>query len=321
MMDGPGPHRQPLAGRASLGSARISAVRIAVSGASGLIGSALVPVLEASGHEVVRLVRHEPEDATEIRWDPAAGTVDSVGLAGVDAAIHLSGATIGRRWTEASKREIIDSRVASGSLLARTMAMLDPPPAVLASAGGVDAYGDRGNEILTEDSDLGSGFLAEVSAAWEAAVEPARAAGIRVVTFRQGIVLSDKGGALPRLLTPFKLGIGGRVGNGRQWWSWVSLDDVLRAYVFALGGDVEGIANLTSPNPVTNRQFVTALGRALHRPSVIPLPGAAVRALFGQMGVEALLGSKRVLPARLLAAGFSFEYPELDAALVRALEG
>jgi uncharacterized protein (TIGR01777 family) len=296
-------------------------MKIAVSGASGLIGSGLVPALRDAGHEVVQLVRRTPESADELEWDPAAGTIDAVGLAGVDGLVNLNGATVGRSWTAARKREILESRVSSTSLLALTAVDLDPRPAVLVCAGGVGIYGDRGDEILTEESELGSDFLAEVGIAWEAAAEPARAAGIRVVNFRQGLVLSKEGGALDRMLTPFKLGVGGPIGNGKQWWSWVSMDDLVAAYRFALEGDLAGPVNLASPNPLTNREFVTSLGRVLHRPTVFSVPGFGVKTIFGEMGETVLLASQRMLPARLLAAGFAFSYPELDAALHHALAG
>lgn len=296
-------------------------MRIAVSGASGFIGSELVPALEAGGHDVVRLVRREPGGPKELQWDPAAGTIDAAGLAGVDGVVNLSGATIDRRWTAARKAEIRESRVGSTRLLAETIARLEPRPAVLACAGAVGIYGNRGEEILTEESSPGTGFLADVATAWEEAAEPARAAGIRVVNFRQGIVLSRKGGALPRLLTPFKLGLGGRVGSGRQWWSWVALDDVVTAYRFALErDDLSGRLNLLSPNPVTNVQFTKALGKALRRPTVFPLPAFAAKTMLGEMARELLLAGQRALPARLLDAGFAFHYSELDAALARALE-
>lgn len=296
-------------------------MRIAVSGASGFIGSELVPALEAGGHDVVRLVRRDPGGPKELQWDPAAGTIDAAGLAGVDGVVNLSGATIDRRWTAARKAEIRESRVGSTRLLAETIARLEPRPAVLACAGAVGIYGNRGEEILTEESSPGTGFLADVATAWEEAAEPARAAGIRVVNFRQGIVLSRKGGALPRLLTPFKLGLGGRVGSGRQWWSWVALDDVVTAYRFALErDDLSGRLNLLSPNPVTNVQFTKALGKALRRPTVFPLPAFAAKTMLGEMARELLLAGQRALPARLLDAGFAFHYSELDAALARALE-
>ena len=199
------------------------------------------------------------------------------------------------------------------------MATLEPRPSVFVVAGGCGIYGDRGDEILTEESALGSGFLADLGKAWEAAAEPARAAGIRTVNFRQGVVLSRKGGALAKMLTPFKLGLGGRVGNGKQWWSWISRDDVVAVYRRALDSELSGPVNLMSPNPATSAQFTKALGRALGRPTVFPLPGVAVKTLFGERGEAVLLEGQRALPARLLDAGHSFEYEELDSALERAL--
>jgi uncharacterized protein len=295
-------------------------VKVAVSGASGLLGSALVPALEAAGHSVVRLVRREPDAPDEIEWDPAAGTVDAAALAGVEGAVNLSGATIGRRWTVKRKAEVLESRVSSTDLLARTLAALEPRPNVLVSAGGVGIYGDQGDQVLTEESELGSGFLADVGRAWEAAAEPAREAEIRVVNFRQGIVLSQEGGALQRLLRPFRLGLGGRVGSGKQWWSWIATDDLTAAYRFALEGDLSGPVNLGSPNPATNAQFVKELGRALHRPTVFPFPRLAVATVFGEMGETVLLESQRLLPTRLLDAGFGFAHPDLDEALEHTLE-
>jgi hypothetical protein len=296
-------------------------MKIVVSGASGLIGSALVPALRADGHEVLRLVRHEPEGTGEVAWDPAAGAIDQSRLAGSDAIVNLSGATIGRRWTESRRLEILESRVRGTELLVRTAAALDPRPAVFVSAGGIGIYGNRGDEILTEESELGSGFLADVAKAQEAAADPAREAGIRVVALRQGIVLSKCGGAVQKMLTPFRLGLGGRVGSGRQWWSWVSLDDLVAAYRFALASDLDGAVNVTSPNPATSEQFVKALGRALKRPTVFPLPEVAVRTLFGEMGEATLLEGQRALPARLLDAGFEFAHPEIDDAMRAALAG
>ena len=285
-----------------------------------MIGSALVPALRADGHEVLRLVRRKARAADEIPWDPAAGSLDPVALTGVDAVVNLSGANIGKRWTEARKREIRDSRVQATALLATTIAKLDPTPSVLVSAGGVGIYGDRGDEILTEESDVATDFLASVLVEKEAAAAPARAAGIRVVDFRQGIVLSTDGGALARMLPFFKLGVGGRVGTGRQWWSWVGLDDVVAAYRLALESELEGPYNVAAPNLVRSGQFVKTLGAVLHRPTVFPLPALGVRTLWGEMGEAVLLEGQRALPARLLDAGFTFAYPELDAALERALE-
>ena len=296
-------------------------MRIVVSGASGFIGSALVPQLRNAGHDVVRLVRRAAAAPDEVAWDPAAGTIDRTALGPVDAIVNLSGENIGRRWTEARKREIRESRVLATSLLARTAAELEPRPSVLVSAGGVGIYGNRGDEIVTEESALGSTFLAEVSQAHEAAAVPARAAGIRVVAFRQGLVLAGHGGVLQRMLTPFRLGVGGRVGSGRQWWSWIALTDLLAAYRTVLEGDLDGPVNLTAPKPVTSEQFTNALGRALHRPTVLPLPAVAVRSLFGEMGESTLLEGQRALPARLLSTGFAFVQPEIDPALEAALAG
>jgi uncharacterized protein len=294
-------------------------VRVAIGGASGLIGSALVPVLRAEGHDVVRLVRRESHGPDEVAWDPAAGSLDPGALHGIDAIVNLSGENIGQRWTGSRKRAIVESRTAATSLLARTAAALDPRPSVFVSAGGVGVYGDRGDEIVTEESTLGSGFEADVVRAWEAARDPAREAGIRVVDFRQGMVLSKEGGALQRMLLPFKLGVGGRVGSGRQWWTWVGIDDVTAAYSFALRSELAGAVNLSSPNPVTSKQFTDALGKAVRRPTVFPAPAFAIRLVYGEMGDNVLLRGRRALPARLLDAGFEFSAPTIDVALARAL--
>lgn len=294
-------------------------MKIAISGASGLLGSALAPAFESDGHEVVRLVRRDAAGAGEASWNPAAGTIDSAALQGIDAVVNLSGATIGKRWTASRRREILESRVKATELLARTAARLEPSPTVMVTAGGIGIYGDRGDEVLTEESQLGSGFLADVARAQEAAADPAREAGIRVVSLRQGIVLTKRGGALEKMLTPFKLGLGGRVGSGKQWWSWVSLDDVVSAYRFVLAGDLARGVNLTSPNPATSAQFTKALGKALGRPTVFPLPEVAVRSMFGEMGVGTLLEGQRALPARLLDAGFEFAHAEIDDAMRAAL--
>lgn len=300
--------------------ATIAAMKIAVSGASGFIGSALVPSLTSRGHEVVTLVRRAAAKPDEIEWDPAAGSIDAASLAAVDAIVNLSGANIGRRWTDERKQEIRESRVDSTALLAATAAALEPRPRALVCAGGMGIYGDRGDEILTEESSLGSGFLAEVGQAWEAAAEPARTAGIRVVNFRQGVVLAKEEGALARMLTPFRLGVGGRIGSGKQWFSWIGLDDLVEAYAFVLEQeDLAGPIDLTAPDPVTNERFTSALGDALRRPTILPVPAVAIRMLFGEMGDAALLQGQRALPARLLDAGFSFRFGDLADALARAL--
>ncbi len=264
-------------------------------------------------------MRRESAAPDEVRWDPAAGKLDTTALEGIDAIVNLSGEYLGKRWTEARKREILDSRVASTDLLARTAARIDPRPSVFAVASAVGFYGDRGDEILTEESSAGTGFLTDVVQAWEAAADPAREAGIRTVHLRQGIVLSKDGGALKQMLLPFKLGAGGRVGSGKQWWSWVGMDDVVAAYAYVLRSDVEGPTNVTAPNPTTNSQFTKALGKALRRPTILPAPGFGIRTLFGEMGNAMLLQGQRVLPSRLLGAGFTFSVPTLDVALQRAL--
>ena len=294
-------------------------MKVVVSGASGLIGSELVPALRASGHEVIRLVRREVAGTDEVAWNPATGSLDAHLLEGVDAIVNLSGENIGQRWTASRKREILESRLAATGLLAQTAAALDPRPSVFVSAGGVGVYGDRGDEIVTEESTLGSGFEADVVRAWEAAAAPARDAGIRVVNFRQGVVLAKEGGALARMLLPFKLGVGGRVGSGKQWWSWVAIDDVTAAYGFVLGHEIDGVVNLTAPNPVTNAQFADALGKALGRPTILPTPAFAIRALFGEMGEDVLLCGRRALPARLIEAGFDFSAPTIETALSHVL--
>jgi uncharacterized protein len=294
-------------------------VKVVVSGASGLIGAALVPALRTDGHEVVRLVRRDPADADERRWDPAAGQLDLADLQGADAIVNLSGANLDRRWTEGAKREILESRTKTTRLLATVAAGLEPTPSAFVCAGGTGIYGNRGDEILTEESESGGGFLAEVMRETEAAAEPAREAGMPVVNFRQGMVLSRQGGALRRMLPFFRFGLGGPVGNGRQWWSWVSLTDVVAAYRLAVQGAISGPVNVAAPHPVTSRQFAKALGGAIDRPAVLPAPSFGVRLLFGQKGEEVLLFGQRALPARLLDAGFTFSAPTIDAGLEQAL--
>jgi uncharacterized protein len=295
-------------------------MRIAITGASGLIGTALTAALDDAGHDVLHVVRHAATGPAEVRWDVDAGTIDAAALEGVDAIVHLAGENIGQRWSDDVRRRVLDSRVNGTRLIAETAAGLAGRP-VLVCASATGFYGDRGDEIVDEDSVPGTGFLADVVEAWEAAAEPARAAGLRTVHLRQGIVLSKDGGALARMLLPFKLGTGGRVGSGRQWWSWVSLDDAVAAYLFALEQPLAGPVNVVAPGAVTNQEFVKALGRALHRPAIFPLPAAAVKAAFGQMGEEMLLEGQRVAPTRLEAAGFTFGQPDIESGLASALAG
>lgn len=293
-------------------------MKIALTGSSGLIGTALSPALAAAGHELVHLVRRGPTGPGKALWDIGAGAIDEEALQDVEAIVHLAGENIGRRWSDAVRQRVLDSRVEGTRLIAETAARLPRRPVVLC-ASAIGFYGLRGDEVVDESSPRGTGFLADVVEAWEAAAEPARAAGLRTVHLRQGIVLSKHGGALHRMLLPFKFGAGGRVGSGRQWWSWVSLDDAVAAYRFALEQPLEGPVNVTAPGAVTNADFAKALGRALHRPARFPLPSFAAKAAFGQMGEEMLLGGQRVAPTKLQEAGFTFGQPEIDAGLASAL--
>lgn len=290
---------------------------VVVTGSSGMIGRALVPTLEAAGHRVRRLVRREPASPDEVRWDPATGTIDAAGLAGVDGAVHLAGEGIAEhRWTEAQKRRIRESRTAGTRLLAETLATLEPRPAVLLSGSAVGYYGDGGEAVLTEASPHGTGFLSDVVMAWEEAARPATDAGIRTVLLRTGLVLSPTGGVMAKTLPLFKLGVGGPIGRGTEWWPWIALDDEVGAIVHLLTADVAGPVNLTAPVPVRNRDYTKALGRALHRPTLVPVPRFAPALLLGRELARALLGdSQRIEPQRLLASGYSFRHPELDGAL------
>jgi uncharacterized protein len=293
-------------------------MRVAVTGSSGLIGSALCPALEDAGHELVHLVRRSPSADREAQWDIPTRTVDESALEDVGAIVHLAGENIGQRWTATVKRRAWESRVDGTLLLAESAARLPGRP-VLLCASAVGFYGFDVDEPVDESAPRGSGFLAELVEAWEAAADPARAAGLRTVHLRQGIILSRRGGALQRLLLPFKLGVGGRVGSGRQWWSWVSLADVVSAYLFALDHPLEGPVNVTAPGAVTNEEFVKTLGAVLHRPTVLPAPAFALKTVYGEMAEETVLGGQRVVPAKLEAAGFSFAHPELRGGLEAAL--
>lgn len=290
---------------------------IALSGSSGLIGTALATALEGAGHRVRRLVRRPADTSDEVAWNPVGGTIDLDALRGIDGAVHLAGEPIAaKRWSPDQKVKILDSRTEGTRLLAEAMAGLDPRPTVLLSGSAVGWYGDGGDRELTEASPRGSGFLPDVVAAWEAAAQPALDAGIRTVFLRTGIVLSPHGGAMAKTLPLFKLGLGGPIGGGSQWWPWISLDDEVGAIVHLLTADVRGPVNLTSPNPVTNADYTKALGRALHRPAVVPVPVFGPRLLLGRELADALLGdSQRVVPTQLLASGYAFRHPEINDAL------
>jgi uncharacterized protein (TIGR01777 family) len=290
-------------------------MRVLVTGATGLIGSALAPVLRKQGHEVVSLTRSEARRAGEFRWDPEQGDIDPAAVAGIDAAVHLAGETVAGRWNENKKRRIMGSRVQGTRLLSEAIAGLDRHPGVLVCASGISVYEDRGSEPITEENREGDVFLADVVRAWEAAADPARAAGIRVVHTRFGIVQSARGGALKTQLPLFKLGLGGPVGGGRQYVSWVALDDVVGALAFALAkDDLSGSVNVTAPAAVPQAEYARTLGRVLRRPTVLPAPAFAVRAILGEFASE-VLESRRVLPQRLSDAGFTFRYRELEPAL------
>jgi len=292
-------------------------MRILLSGASGFIGSALRRVLEQEGHEVSALSRSAPADSSAVQWDPDSGELDPVALEGWDAVVHLAGEGIGdRRWNEAHKRRVRDSRIKGTTLLSRTLAKLDRPPAVLLSASAIGYYGDRGDEALTENAPAGGGFLAGVVQAWEESTAPARDSGIRVVTMRSGLVLDGGGGVLKRQLIPFRLGMGGRLGAGRQYWSWITLEDEVRAMQHLLDADVSGAVNLTAPTPVTNAEFTAVLGRVLSRPAFLSVPPVALEVVLGkEMATEMLFFSQRVVPSKLEGSGFRFRHPELESAL------
>lgn len=290
---------------------------VAVSGASGLIGRVLRPALEAAGHRVVPLVRDSSADG--IRWDPYAGTIDATALEGIGGAVHLSGERIrAGRWTRAFKRRVVESRRRTTAFLAETLAGLDRPPAVLLSASAVGIYGSRGDEEVTEDSQPGEGFLADLCKAWEASTHAAEEAGIRVVHLRSGLVLSARGGLLKVFLPPGPF-VAGRLGSGRQWMSWISIDDEVGAIGHLLGADVSGPVNLTAPHPVTNREFAAAVSAATGKRALPPVPAFAIKAVFGsEEANEAALASCRVRATRLASSGYEFQQPDVEPAL-RAL--
>ena len=295
---------------------------VAITGSHGLIGGALASSLRADGHRVRRLVRGEPRDPDEIRWDPPTGAIDSEHLEGVDAVVHLAGAGIGdRTWTPARKQVVLESRTQGTSLLARALAGLDTKPSVLVSASAIGYYGDRGDTWLDEDAAPGTDFGARVCTEWEACTGPAAEAGIRVVRIRTGLVQAASGGMLKRLLLPFKLGAGGRLGSGAQYMSWITLDDEVAAIRHLVDTDtVSGPVNLTAPNPVTNAEYTEVLARAVHRPALIPTPLIGLKAVYGTELVDTLLGSQRVSSEKLRASGFTFAHPELEPAMRAALD-
>ena len=296
---------------------------ILVTGATGLIGTGLVASLEEAGHRVIRAVRREVSDQLQqLYWNPASGQIDREQLTGVDAVVHLAGANIAdRRWTDSYKRELLDSRTKGTQLISEAIAGLNRKPRVLACASAIGFYGDRGNTELDETAARGDGFLPELCSQWERACQPARDAGIRVVNMRVGVVLSPNGGALAKMLTPFKLGAGGVLGDGEQYFSWIALDDVIAAIIFLLANEeISGAVNLVSPNPISNREFTKTLGRVLSRPTILPMPAFAARLAMGEMADALLLASARVLPRTLTDAGFTFRFAELEPALRHLLQ-
>jgi hypothetical protein len=296
-------------------------MKVLISGSSGFIGSALTAFLQQKGHATKRLLRKEPESQNDLYWDPENGVLDKISLAGLDAVVHLAGENIaGSRWSPEKKARIRDSRLKGTRLLATALAGLTTPPQVLICGSAMGYYGDRGEEVLNEESPPGKGFLADLCQEWEAAAEPAVKKGIRVVHTRFGLVLSGSGGALGAMLTPFRLGAGGKIGSGNQFWSWIALDDVTGVIQYVLATEsLRGPVNTSTPNPVTNSEFTRTLGKVLKRPTLFPMPAFAARAAFGEMADEMLLASTRMAPQSLIAAGYNFLYPELEGALHHAL--
>ena len=290
--------------------------RIAVTGASGLIGSALVGHLKSQGHTVQRLVRRPAISSEEISWDPIAGTVDMDALAGVDAVIHLAGAGVSdKRWTKKYKSEILNSRLLGTTTIAKAVAIVKPQ--VFISASAIGWYGESGNRSVVESDRAGDDFLAAVCREWEAAAD--LAGDVRTVKLRTGLVLDPTGGALGKMLPLFRFGLGGKLGNGKQWWSWITLHDQIRAITFLLENKVSGPVNATSPNPVTNSEFTAGLARAMHRPALFPVPAIALKITLGGFSSE-ILGSKKVIPQALTEAGFEFDYPHISSALDKLVD-
>ncbi len=290
--------------------------RIAVTGATGMIGSALVGHLKSEGHTVQKLVRRSVVSSDEIAWDPKAGTIDLAALEGVDAIIHLAGANVGdRRWTKRYKAEILNSRLLGTNTIATAVSQLKP--SVFISASAIGWYGETGNRAVTENDRPGDDFLATVCKEWESAAD--LAGDVRTVKLRTGLVLEPNSGALGKMLPLFRFGLGGKLGNGKQWWSWITLHDQIKAICFLLENQIEGAVNLTSPNPATNQEFTSALARAMRRPALFPVPGFALKLVLGGFSSE-ILGSKRVIPKKLTDAGFQFDFPHLAPALAELIE-
>jgi uncharacterized protein (TIGR01777 family) len=296
-------------------------LNVLVSGSTGLVGSALVSALADEGHSVVRLTRSGDAENEAVRWDPSSGSIDADRLEEIDAVAHLAGESIVGRWTSAKKARIRNSRVQGTRLLSEALAELSTPPRVMVSASATGYYGDRGTELLREESAPGNNFLAALCREWEAAADPVREAGVRVVHPRFGLVLSPQGGALGTTLPIFKLGGGGRIGSGRQYWPWIAIDDVVGSILHALKTDsLEGPVNISVPDPPTNAQYTRILGRVLNRPTIFPLPASVARLVFGRLADELLLASQRVEPARLKESGYEYRHPELEGALQHLLE-
>ncbi len=303
---------------------RVMQTRILMSGASGLVGSALAPSLQATGGRVTRLVRAGSSDnsasaSEKILWDPAK-LLSPETVSGFDAVIHLAGESIVGRWTEAKKARIRESRIPATRNLAQALAQAAQKPRVFISASAIGYYGNRADELLNEASSPGAGFAGDLAREWEEATQPAIDAGIRTARVRLGIVLSAKGGALHKMLPPFRMGVGGKIGNGRQWMSWIDIQDVVGAVQHILKSDLDGPVNLVAPQPVTNAEFSKTLGRVLSRPAIFPMPAFAARLAFGQMADELLLASQRVEPAKLVASGYAFRFPELRGSLESLLK-
>jgi uncharacterized protein (TIGR01777 family) len=297
-------------------------MRILIGGSHGLVGTALIKSLETGGHEVFRLVRHAPQAKTEIEWSPDRYSIALARIEGFDAVVNLAGESIAEgRWTDEKKRRIRESRVKGTKLLGDALANLASPPKTFICASAIGYYGNRGDETLTEESAPGDDFLAQVCVEWEKATALATEKGIRVVNARFGVILDKNGGALKKMLPPFRMGVGGKIGSGKQWMSWIALADVVGALTFALATEsVRGPVNFVAPNPVTNAEFTKTLGKILSRPTLFPIPAFAVRLLFGEMGEALLLGSQRVKPERLKSTGYQFQYSQLEPALAAILQ-